>query len=195
LAGRTPEAAVDSFIARVRLAVACFVDGVIVGSGNRPDAEHALTLYVSGQTNPNLARLRTHGGSGELLFRFIHHYAVKHEPREGQRGLYEVTSLRYHYDVLDRDEAEIMVFHWDPDGGRGPHLHVSAAPSIILPQPPGSSMAMRRTMLGDLHIPSGHVSIEDLVELLIAEFHVVPRLANWKAVIAENRSAARNSHF
>jgi hypothetical protein len=80
----TPEEAIDVidvFVEQIRGTLACFLMGTAFGSGNAPGVEHSLTLCTAGRTRPNVARLSTHDGNGELLFRFAHLYTVAHHPR------------------------------------------------------------------------------------------------------------------
>jgi hypothetical protein len=46
------------------------LSGTAFGSGNAVGPEHGVTFYTAGQALPNVARLSTHHGEGELLFRF-----------------------------------------------------------------------------------------------------------------------------
>ncbi len=97
MAGASPEEAVDAFLERIRDTLACILDGTAFGSGYAEGTEHSLTLYITGQSEPNVARLRTHGGAGELRFRFAHLYTVVHVPDDAQRGPYKVSTSFYQY--------------------------------------------------------------------------------------------------
>lgn len=114
-------------------------------------------------------------------------------PDAGQGGPYAIRTTFYHYDILDRDGNEIVVYHLEPEG-RGPitlpHLHVSAAAAIVLPQRTTSAVAGQRTFLNRLHLLTGHVFIEDVVEVLIREFAVVPLRRDWETILAAGRTAA-----
>lgn len=192
MAGATPEEAVDAFVERIRATLDCFLTGTAFGSGNAPGVDHSLTLYTAGQTFPNIARLSTHGGNGELLFRFAHLYTVVHLPQDAERGPYKVSTSFYQYQVLDIHERELVIYDWAPQG-RGPvhapHLHIPAVGSVILPQRPGSRLATTKTYFDDLHFPTGRIFLEDIAELLIREFRVDARRADWANVLRENRAA------
>lgn len=83
-------------------------------------------------------------------------------------------------------------YDWHPSGASPvttPHLHVSAARSIVLKQRAGSQLTGQKTYLGNLHLPTARIFLEDLVELLIREFSVDPLSNNWEAILRDNREA------
>ena len=114
MAGASPEEAVDAFVERIRDALGCILHGTAFGSGNAAGIEQSLTLYVPGQAEPNIARLTTHGGVGELLFRFAHLYTVVRVPNDAERGSFEVSTSFYQYAILDYEGNEVVVYHWAP---------------------------------------------------------------------------------
>jgi hypothetical protein len=192
LAGASPEEAVDAFLERIRAALACIVDGTAFGSGYAEGIEHSLTLYVTGQSAPNVARLTTHGGVGELRFRFAHLYTVVQAPDDAQRGPspYVVSTSFYQYTILDYEENEVVVYDWAPEGTspvQTPHVHVPIAGSTVLRQRHRSPLETQKTYLGNLHFPTGRIVLEDIIELLIREFRVDPRRDDWEAILKHNR--------
>ncbi len=50
-------------------------------------------------------------------------------------------------------------------------------------------MAKLKTYLNRLHLPTGRILVEDVVELLIRVFAAVPLVDDWEAILAENRAA------
>jgi hypothetical protein len=193
LAASAPEEAVDAFIARIQAALDCVFPATTFGSGNRVGEEHTVVFYQLAQSRSNVARLKTHGGVGELLLELAHLYAVAGTPDSARRGMFEVVTSYYQYKILDFGRNEIVVYDWAPFGPSPvltPHLHVPAAGSILLKQRAGSPLANQKTFLGSLHFPTGYIAIEDIVELLIREFQVVPRRADWEEVLAAGRAVA-----
>jgi hypothetical protein len=190
LAGRTPNEAVDAFLARLQRTLSCVVRGVAVASGSAPGVHHSITLYLEGRRGGDPARLSTHGRNGEIFFQVVLLFEVVAAPDASPRERYSVRTTFYHFDILDRDGNEVVVSHWEPEGispVRTPHLHVPAAAPIQLPQRPGSAVASRRTYLNRLHLATGPVTIEDVVEVLIREFDVDPLRSDWETVLAANR--------
>jgi hypothetical protein len=77
--------------------------------------------------------------------------------------------------VLGNDR-ELLAYHWNPTGPeqkRFPHLHLSAAAEV-------GNRALTRA-----HIPTGEVSLGDVVRLFIEELGVRPRRADWRTVLDE----------
>ena len=106
-------------------------------------------------------------------------------------GLFAVLLSSYAYQVLTNDGAEILVFHWHPEDPwrpngksevRFPHLHPPQALPTIDLGPRFPPVAMR-----GMHIPTGSIEIEDVVELLIREFDIAPLREDWRAVLAMGR--------
>jgi hypothetical protein len=98
-----------------------------------------------------------------------------------------IAAYRYH--ILDRDEREILAYHWHPEGAssvRFPHLHLSSAIGPM-PLPHGGVVA-----LDQMHLPTGIVPLGDVVRLLLVEFGVTPRRKDWEAVLdrLEDRGVA-----
>ena len=83
--------------------------------------------------------------------------------------------------VRKPDERELLAYHWHP-GGRSPittlHLHISSRmPTVQIA--PDDNIAM-----GDMHLPTGLVSLSEVVRLLITESHVIPRRNDWGLILA-----------
>jgi hypothetical protein len=66
---------------------------------------------------------------------------------------------------------------------------VHGAESVALEQRPGSPRAGAKTHLGKVHFPTARSFLEDIAELLIRDFAVVPARPDWQAVLQENREA------
>lgn len=97
-------------------------------------------------------------------------------PRPG----WQVAIRSYEYRFLDHDERELLVYHWQPGPGYAgpdfPHLHVSAALSAQV------DARNRRTIaLDKRHLPTGLVTIQAFVKMLIEEFQVRPLRPDWEA--------------
>jgi hypothetical protein len=155
-----------------------------------------VALRMAGQAEPGRVRLSTHGGQGELTFRFAHEFTVEPISRE-KRVRFEVRTSLYQYRILDFNETEIIIYDWHPFGASSvatPHLHVSAAGSIVLQQRAGSKLANPKTHIGSFHLPTSEIVVEDIVELLIREFLVDPRRPDWEAVLRANRVADERDH-
>lgn len=112
------------------------------------------------------------------------------------RETFSIATSFYQYRILDFHENEIAVYHWHPSGKSSvthPHLHVTAAGSIVLQQRFGSEIANRKTHLGGIHFPTRHILLEDVAELLVREFSVDPLHSDWQRILRENRDAIDHS--
>jgi hypothetical protein len=59
---------------------------------------------------------------------------------------------------------------------RQPHLHLGPAAQV------------KQRDLAAVHLPTGIISLPDIVELVIGEFGVEPRVEGWRDVVAEARA-------
>ncbi len=90
----------------------------------------------------------------------------------------------YLYHLLDRSGREHLSFHWHPSGARSritfPHLHVSAA---LRNSTPGGELDV--LPLDKIHIPTGHLTLANIVRLLVVELDVTPRVQGWQERLDE----------
>ena len=96
---------------------------------------------------------------------------------------YVTSVVSYTYRLLDLDEHEILAFHWHPVGLSDvvdPHLHLS---SRLNPIEMGRNQ--EPLPLVGVHIPTGFVTLEDVVRLLITEFGITPRRDDWDNLLRE----------
>lgn len=97
---------------------------------------------------------------------------------------WSANTRSYLVSLVDRDEREVLAWHWQPGeeyaGPDHPHLHVSAA--VHFPDARG-----HRTLLDldKLHLPTGMVSLAAVVRTLIDEFGVQPAVADWRARLGD----------
>lgn len=87
--------------------------------------------------------------------------------------------IGYQYALLDAAEREILAYHWHPSGRSSildPHLHLGPAGQI------------RQRDLASAHLPTGMISLPDIIQLAIESFGVVPRVESWREVVAEARA-------
>ncbi len=95
----------------------------------------------------------------------------------------------YQYRLLDRDQTELLVYHWQPGpeyaGPDHPHLHVSAALRAK-----ADAVTTREIGLDKLHIATGLVSLAAIVRMLIAEFRLAPQRADWRETLDRIEAAS-----
>lgn len=98
---------------------------------------------------------------------------------------YRVQATSYHYRLIDAQEREVLAYHWHPVGLSPityPHVHLSGRLSPLDAGPGAEPVA-----LGGMHLPTGPVTLADVVRLLITEFGIAPRRADWDAVLAAHQ--------
>lgn len=87
----------------------------------------------------------------------------------------------YFFHVTEYQHREILAYHWHPDGVSPvttPHLHLSSRlPDIAVSE--GVEIS-----LSAVHLPTGEVSAQDIVRLLITEFGVEPRRSDWRTIVS-----------
>jgi hypothetical protein len=102
-----------------------------------------------------------------------------------ESGGFRTRLSGYSCRVLEPSGREILAFHWHPVGTSPvtrPHLHVS---SRMPPIEIGQDHVVR---VADLHVPTGFLPFAEVVRMLIEEFDVEPRRADWETVLATSSS-------
>ncbi|MGI8642914.1 MAG: hypothetical protein ACR2LS_02220 [Thermomicrobiales bacterium] len=95
---------------------------------------------------------------------------------------FEAHTTNYRYHILDRDDREILAYHWHPNSVSPvtePHLHLSGR---LRPLDVGARDVP--VPLGEMYLPTGMVTLVQVVRLLITEFDVEPRRPDWEAVLS-----------
>ncbi len=92
-----------------------------------------------------------------------------------------IETTSWEYRLLDNSLREIISYHWHPESRSTvitPHFHIG---STILDT---QGHELGRTF-SKMHMPSGEVTIADVVRALIEEFGVVPIHERWDDVLRE----------
>ncbi len=170
MAGRTPAQAVQAFIDPLSRAASCVTRAVINISpgGYAPrGGPHAASLG-HGQAVP----LK----DCDLAISAGLQYDVVWTDDE-DRGPWKVTTRAYVYALRQRDESEILAFHWQPgvSGPPWPHLHVGTC--VLQPD----HLLDRKK-----HIPTGRIALEDVIALAI-EMGAVALRDDYQQVLEETR--------
>ena len=82
--------------------------------------------------------------------------------------------LEYYYSVHDAEEKEVLLYHYHPRGGSPittPHLHL------------GQGAQVGRADVRDAHLPTGNVSLNAVLRVLIEEMGVQPRRPDWDSIL------------
>ncbi len=166
--GRTPVEAVNNYIDPIQLAVSCVSDSVVsVDGGYYPSAiPHLLTMNRE-------APVRL-GGESRLWFLLYKYYQIFES--DSPSASWTVTETGYRYSIIDDEGRDVLEYHWHPVGQSpiiAPHLHI------------GHGAMIGRVEIGNVHLPTGQVSISDILRMLIRDFSVTPRREDWESVLNE----------
>jgi hypothetical protein len=116
------------------------------------------------------------GGSDVRLQLSVQQQYQLVEANDPERGPWKVATRAYRYELADSQGRELAGWHWHPGGSspwRQPHLHVAGG------------------RFGECHLPTGRVSLEEVLRLLLAELDVRPLRDDWPAVLDEVEAAFR----
>ena len=164
--GRSPAEVVNNYRSDVQRRVSCVTDAVVgVGGGYYPSPEpHFLTM--SGGLPIAL------GGASRLSLRLQQNYRII---ESGSRGsAWQVDVVGYNYAVLDSELTEVILYHWPPFGIspiETPHIHLRQGAQV------------GRREVRDAHLPTGQVSLNAFLNLLIRDLEVRPRRADWESIL------------
>jgi len=146
---------------------------VLLARGHRPDAGPHL-LALAGQQGP----VSLDGPATIGLF-MAHRYDVV--PSGDARVPWRVHSREYIYELTSRDRRCLLRWDWHPDGQAGeqpvrwPHLHLRGYTEPV--------------DLSHGHVPTGRVSLEAVVRYAVCDLGVVPRRADWAAILDQHERA------
>ena len=164
--GRTPADAVNNYVSLIQRLVSCVSDAVASVDGGYyvSDTSHALRL--------NRGRSVRISGTTNLQMAFQQYYRIVET--EVQRTQWIVIVEGYEYKLLDTDGKEILIYHWHPRGQGAiafHHLHI------------GHGAEVSREELQTAHLPTGYVSVADILRLLITDFRASPRRDDWESIL------------
>ena len=177
-AARTPEIAGRLFLAALGSATSCLTRQrlELTSYDYRPDVLIAAAF-------PTPVSLRSpSGGPSGLLLDVARGFAIGEVDRMRFRPRWRAMTEMYEYRLLDHDQTELLVYHWQPGaafaGPDHPHLHVSAALQTQVDATTRSSIDLDKR-----HLATGRVSLEAVVGMLIAEFAIAPVRHDWRQTL------------
>lgn len=133
-----------------------------------PDQEHRLTLRRA-----DAVRLRA---SVRLDFFLSQTFRINPITADNCHWDVEVSGYNYTFEVQRPHMAphELIAFHWHPDHNqrvRFPHVHL------------GYGAGELRHGLDKAHIPTGRLTIADIVRFAITELGVEPMRGDWAEIL------------
>jgi hypothetical protein len=136
----------------------------------------------SAQLQDEFAVLERRNGQA-LKLELYHRFVVRRI--DGGRGLWTASTAEYIYRVSDARDDLLATWHWHPmpqlsgDDAPWPHVHVYGERDTLT--------------LHKLHLPTGRVPLEAVVRFLILDLDVVPRRADWRAVLDRHEERFRQA--
>jgi hypothetical protein len=170
LAARTPHAAVTAFSEAIQQAVSCITIARFQPEGYRPNEKPYSGSLGHGRPVPV-------GSDEEITLKAVLRYRIV--PDTGPVGGWTVRIVSYFYAIADSGGREFVAYQWDPFGRSPvtwPHMHLGSA----LGQVPRSFVRA--------HLPTGLVTLQDVIRVAIADLGVPPRRLDWETVLETTRT-------
>lgn len=85
-----------------------------------------------------------------------------------------MATIGYRYALEDREGRALVSYHWHPHGPSPvttPRLHL------------GSRLVRPGVPFGGVHLPTGFVTLADVIRVVMVELGVEPRRDDWEAVL------------
>jgi hypothetical protein len=104
---------------------------------------------------------------------------------DGSLAGWQVVKIGHVYAFMTRSGDEVLAYHWHPYGEGAvefPHIHIGPAMSR-------HDSVVRPGEAHKIHVPTGEVSLADVIRLAITELGVEPRREDWEAILI--RAGAR----
>ena len=164
--GRTEAEAVSNYVDTIQRAVSCISDSVVSVRGGYYVADISHTLVMN-RGNP--VRL---GGTSALWLSIQQYYRIVESGTP--RTPWTVAEVGYRYEIMDANAREILAYHWHPTGQSSfisQHLHI------------GYGAMLGREEFQNAHLPTGYVSIVDVMRFLVRDFDVIPRRSEWESIL------------
>jgi hypothetical protein len=172
LAGDNPPEAVANFIEPLQRALSCITRAVINVRGGFYPADEPHVLTVGTGESVQL------GGESRLALTTTMHYRIVEG--SGERGPWKVEIVAYAYALDGPDGREIIAYHWHPrerTAQASPHIHL------------GAGIGIGDHPIGQAHLPSGRVALEEVLRLAIADLGAASLRDDWETVLHSTQSS------
>jgi hypothetical protein len=168
--GQTQYEAIHNFVESLQLALSCVTNAVLRRATYNPRIDPQVLIL-----NDNSPVLLP---GAEVALHVAQHVRVSQAGEPS--GSWYASSVGYYYVLMNRRGAEILGYHWHPIGQSSvtePHLHLG----------PGVGVGNRPT--AEAHLPTGSISLEDVLRLAIASYSVIPRRSDWDSTLRATKAA------
>lgn len=170
MAGKNVNKAVNNYRNPLKEIVGCVTDPILLsseGGGYHVGEEYSLALR--GGDSVHL------GGEANIAISIIQYFRPVRDDRKDY-GPFKVSTTAYYYTIEDENDHEILVYHWHPTAPKSktpyPHMQLEYGAKVGRQELPGE------------HIPTGRVSLEAFIRLLLEVFKVPEQKADWRDVLS-----------
>lgn len=184
MSGLSPREAVVNFARPIQAALHCVTQAKLITPAPIVDTHQTIT-FQHGEP----VELRRHGNQTRLFLQVALYYRIIAAPDQtGAHLSLRVASDGYIYSIYDNQHRELLSYHWQANPSSGtrayPHLHVGSR--VI-----DTTNPIFGKRFSALHIPTGHITVGEVVRFLIEEMQVIPLHRDWLRIITENLEAHR----
>lgn len=178
--GRSPAEAVTNFLDPIQRAISCVTRApLIISPGGR-----GVLGRVHSLTWDEAEPVRVRGPEDDVLTLDLSiQYEIVHIPQDRHRGPYKVSTRGYMHSLQTIDGAEVIAFHWHPDGKsdvQDPHMHIGS-----------TQLNPAGVITKKHHIPGRRMSVEEVLRYCIEQVGVEPLRPDWKPVLADSEDLFR----
>jgi len=160
--GSTPAAASQALRVALQQTVSCVTADVLIEQADAVASEFTVA-----------SRLGSRSRGGHLTLSIRHYYAVVADTSRERRHRWQTHTTGYYYTLDDADGREILAYHWHPtirSPVTFPHLHL------------GAGVGTLRSELTKAHLQTGFITPVALLTLVVEQFGVRPRRADWSTI-------------
>ena len=164
--------AVSRFVNDIQEALSCVTTERLSFAAYHPGKTHFIWLADENEPVQLKGRFRL------TMAIALKYSVVAHEKAEGG---WKVRTAKYIYEITDSQGGPLFDFHWHPDGESRvttPHMHIR--PSIKV----AAEIVDLYRAVTKAHIPTGRISLEDVLRFLVDELDVEPLRADWETVLS-----------
>lgn len=114
----------------------------------------------------------------EIYLAVAHQYRII-EDDPTTRGPWRVRSVGYSYILHGEEGKELFAYQWHPNSPspvRTPHVHI------------GTALGLTDPVLPKLHMPTGRVSLEQVIRLAV-ELGAEPIRSDWEEVLRKSEES------
>jgi hypothetical protein len=164
--GRTPQEAFTNFVEPLASAMACVARCKLsASSGGRSEVDTVHHLLGNGGAPIPV------GGPHRLSLQLRMKYRIVRVGDPDADDPFKIRTVAYSYTLTDASDQGILGYHWHPDGEShitGPHVHVG-----------GTQLRDDAVLASKQHVPTGRISLEQVLRSLISEHDVPARANDW----------------